>query len=96
MKKRRMKLRFKLLILACFLAYTGFSIYTQQINIGQLQAKQEVLALQYEQVQTDLSRLQYKSEYMHTEKYVEEKARERFGLMHDGEIMFETKAGVDN
>lgn len=90
MKKRTIKLRFKLLLLACFLAYTGFVIFSQQANIGELKAEQEQLAQQYEQLQTDLSRLQHKSEYMNTKDYVENAARDRFGLVYNGELIFET------
>ena len=57
------RFRFKLIILACFLAYTGFVIYTQQVNIGKLMAEQETLARQYEQVQTNLNRLQHRAIY---------------------------------
>ncbi len=90
MKKRKIKLRFKLLILAVLLAYTGFSIYTQQNNIEQLMDEKEALISQYEQAQTDLSRLQHRSEFMSTEKYIENTAREKFGFVYDGEIVIET------
>jgi cell division protein FtsB len=95
MKKRTIKLRFKLIILACFLAYTGFVIYSQQANIGKLLAEQETLTQQYEQVQTDLNRLQHKSDYMDTRQYVEDTAREKLGLVYDGELIFETDAPAD-
>ena len=91
MKKRKIKLRFKLLILAVFLAYTGFSVYSQQANIGQLLGEQEALNIQYEQAQTDLSRLQHRREYMNTEKYIENTAREKFGLVYDNELVFEAR-----
>lgn len=91
MKKRKVKLRFKLILLACFLAYTGIAIYTQQNNIGKLVAEQQTLTEQYNQMQTDLSRLQHKEEYMDTKEYVENTARDKFGLVYDGELIFETK-----
>ncbi len=78
------------MLLACFLAYTGFAIYSQQTNIGKLQQEQQALTLQYEQMQTDLSRLQHKSEYMGTKDYIENQARDKFGLVYEGELIFET------
>ena len=90
MKKRAIKLRFKLLLLACFLAYTGFAIYSQQTNIGKLLEEQQALTQQYEQMQTDLSRLQHKSEYMSTRDYVENQARAWFGLVYEDELIIET------
>jgi cell division protein FtsL len=93
MKKRTIKLRFKLLLLACFLAYTGFVIFSQQANIGKLMAEQDTLTQQYEQVQTDMNRLKHKSDYMDTKQYVEDTAREKLGLVYEGELIFETDQG---
>ena len=87
MKKRKVKLRFKLLLLAAFLVYAGFAIYSQQMNINALEAEQEALMSEYTQVQTDLSRLQHVSDYMYTDDYVEDAAREKFGLVYPGEIV---------
>ena len=87
MKKRKIKFRFKLLLLAAFLAYAGFAIYSQQMNIKAMMAEQETLEAEYAQVQTDLSRLQHESDYMYTEDYVEDAAREKFGLVYPDEIV---------
>ena len=87
MKKRTIKLRFKLLLLAVFLAYTAFSVYTQQMNISGLQTEQETLSAQYEQAQMELQRLQDQSDYMNTKDYIEDTARERFGYVYEDEII---------
>ncbi len=91
MKNRKIKLRFKLIMLACFLAYTGFAIFSQQANISKLLEEQQALTQQYEQMQTDISRLQYRSEYIKTKDYVENEARQKFGLVYDGELILETE-----
>lgn len=91
MKKRRMKLRFKLLLLAVFLVYTGFAIYGQQEHITKLQAQQQVLDQRAQQMKTELERLEHKSEYMSTDAYVENTAREKFGLTYENEIIIETE-----
>ena len=91
MKKRKVKLRFKLLLLAFFLVYAGVSIYTQQVNINTLLTEKETLNQEYEQAQTELSRLQHQSEYMNSESYVENTAREKFGLAYEDEIIFESE-----
>ncbi len=78
------------MLLACFLAYTGFVIFSQQANIGKLMEEQQSLTQQYDQMQIDLSRLQHKSEYMNTKDYVENEAREKFGLVYEDELIFDT------
>ena len=87
MKNRRIKLRFKLMLLAVFLAYAAFSIFTQQSNINSLLAEQESLNEQYAQAQMELQRLQDKSEYMKTKDYVEDTARKRLGYAYGDEII---------
>jgi cell division protein FtsL len=96
MKKRTIKLRFKLLLLACFLAYMGFVIFTQQENIGKLLAEQDTLTQQYKQVETDLNRLQHKSDYMDTKQYIEDTAHQKLGLAYDDELIFETNQEGDS
>lgn len=87
LKKRKIKLKFKLILLACFLLYTGFAIYSQQMNISYLQNEKNELAQQYEQAQADLDRLEHQSSYMSTDKYVENTARDKFGLAYEDEII---------
>lgn len=89
LKKRKIGLKFKLILLACFLVYAGIAIYMQQANIGYLQNEKASLEQQYEQAEADLSRLQHKSDYMNTDKYAEDAAREKFGLTYNGEIIME-------
>jgi cell division protein FtsL len=90
-KKRKIKLRFKLILLACFLAYTGYAIYAQQMNINGLQQEKQTLTEQYQQAQSDLNRLEHQRRYMGTDKYVEDAAREKFGLTYEDEIILEPK-----
>ncbi len=90
-KKRKIGLKFKLIILACFLIYAGVAVYMQQMNIGYLNKEKDSLKQQYEQAEADLSRLQHKSAYMSTEKYAEDAAREKFGLTYNGELILESQ-----
>jgi cell division protein FtsB len=87
MKTRTVKLRFKLLLLTVFLAFAGISIYRQQANINSLLAEQQTLSAQYEQAQLELQRLQDQSDYMNTEDYIEDTARERLGYAYQDEIV---------
>jgi len=87
MKNRTVKLRFKLLILVVFLTFAGLSIYRQQAHINALLAEQQTLNSQYEQAQMELQRLQDQSEYMNTEDYIEDTARERLGYAYEDEII---------
>jgi len=95
MKKRKVKLRFKFLILAIFLVYAGITIFGQQTKIDDLKSAQEDLTISAEQAQTDLDRLEHKSQYMNTNEYVENAARERFGLVYDDELIFEPSSDID-
>lgn len=90
-KKRRITFRFKLMLLAFFLVYTGVSIYVQQMNIHTLEDEQKVLGEQYAQKQAELYRLEHKSEYMGTEKFIENTARERLGLVYEDELIITTE-----
>lgn len=89
MKKRRIKLRFKLVMLTIFLVYAGVAIYGQQMKIIQLQKEHDTLVNQAEQVQTEFDRLQHKKDYMLTNDYIENSAREKFGLVYEDEIILE-------
>jgi cell division protein DivIC len=88
-RKRKITFRFKLILLACFLVYTGISIYTLQVNIGDLNIKKQELTQQYAQAQEDLSRLEHQNEYMNTDDFIENTAREKLGLAYEGEIILE-------
>jgi cell division protein DivIC len=89
MKNRKVKLRFKLLILAVFLVYAGIAIFGQQTKIDELKAKQEALTIEAEQAQTELNRLEHKKAYMNTNEYIENTARERFGLVYENELILQ-------
>jgi cell division protein FtsL len=91
MRKRTIKPRFKFLLLAVFLAYAAFAIYGQQVKINELKTEQEALTQSIEQAETDYSRLEHKSEYMNTSEYVENTAREKFGLAYEDELIIETE-----
>lgn len=86
-KKRRITFRFKLILLACFLIYTCVLIFSQQSSIDQMNTKNDQLVKQYASVQDDLSRLKHENEYMTTEGYIENQAREKLGLAYKDEII---------
>lgn len=94
-KKRKVRLRFKLLLLAFFLVYAGVAIYGQQVKIDTLQDKQQTLATDYEQAQLELNRLEHKKEYMNTNDYIEDTAREKFGLVYKNEIIFAAEEDLE-
>lgn len=89
MKKRTIRPRFKFLLLAAFLVYAGVAIYGQQVKISQLSLEQDSLTSAVEEAETELSRLQHKSEYMDTSDYVENTAREKFGLAYEDELIIQ-------
>jgi len=95
MKRRRIKLRFKFLILAVFLTYACFAIFGQQTKINELKLEQESLSLEAEQAQIELDRLEHKSEFMNTNEYIENTARERFGLVYENELIIEPSEDIE-
>jgi|AGTN01.3.fsa_nt_gi Septum formation initiator. len=96
MKKRTVRLRFKLLLLTVFLAYAVFMICSQQENIGGLLTEQETLSERYEQAQIELQRLKDQSAYMNTRDYIEDTARERLGYVYENEIILTPPDGDAN
>lgn len=92
MKKRKVKLKFKLLLLSLFLAYVGVSIYLQQQDINALLDDQEGLKEKYELTQTELQRLEHKKEYMGTQDYIENEARDKFGFVYGDEYILTPSA----
>lgn len=76
------------MLLTFFLIYVGVSIYIQQLNINTLLNEQKALSEQYEQTKIEKERLNHKSEYMNTQDYVENEAREKFGFVYDNEYVF--------
>ena len=96
MKKRTIKLRFKLLLLVVFLAYAAFLIFSQQSNISGLIAEQQALNEQYDQAQIELQRLKDQSEYMNTKDYIEDTARARLGYAYEDEIILTTEDSGSN
>lgn len=89
-KRRRIKFRFKLMLLAIFLVYIGVSVFIQQANLGELLEEQQLLEERFEAAQTEIYRLEHKSEYMGTQKYIENTAREKLGLVYEGELIITT------
>jgi cell division protein FtsB len=63
--------------------------YAKQLNINELQNRNTELTQEYTQAETDLQRLQHQSDYINTDNYVENTAREQFGLTYEGEIKLE-------
>lgn len=92
MRKRKVKLKFKLLLLSLFLAYVGVSIFLQQQDINALIDDQKGLTQTYEQTQTQLQRLEHKKEYMSTQDYIENEAREKFGFVYGNEYILSPSA----
>lgn len=86
-RKRKVKLKFKLLLLSLFLVYVGVSIFLQQQDINALLDDQKVLNEKYEQTQTEMQRLEHKKEYMGTQDYIENEARDKFGFVYDNEYI---------
>lgn len=88
-KKRKINIRILILLLVGI--YAGVTIAFQQSTIqSQLRKKQSLLEQQSELME-QIEFLQNEESFIGTDTYVERAAREKFGWVKDGEILFKKK-----
>ena len=86
--KRRVKLRFKLLMLAACMAYAFFVFISQNTVMSELDKEKSDLKEQYAKATMEYAKLQNEASYMNSDAYVEKTAREKLGWVKDDEIKF--------
>ena len=87
-RKRRIGLRFKLIVLFIALVYIGVLFFSQQSVLLAQEQTQKELDEQYEEMQHEVERLEHELEYIHSDEYIEKTARERLGWVKENEIKF--------
>jgi len=65
-------------------------------DVKKLQAQQTELKAQKKALIKEREEIKVQSEYMKTDQYIEDVAREKFGLVYDNEIIFKAADGIDN
>lgn len=87
-KKRKVKLRFKLLILLACAIYAAFVLANQSTVMGQLNKEKNDLQKQYEQQKAEYAELENEAQYVGSDAYVEKTAREKLGWVKEDETKF--------
>ncbi len=87
-KKRRTGLYLVMLVVGIFLCTLLIQGYTLRLNCKKLEAEQSQLLEKKESLQKEQEEIKEKTAYMKTDKYIEDMAREKFGLVYDDEIIF--------
>lgn len=86
--KKRIKLRFKLLILFACAVYALFVCFNQNAVLGSLNNEKNELQEQYAKENIEFSELQNEANYMNSDAYVEKTAREKLGWVKENELKF--------
>ena len=75
-------------IVGVVVVYAGITLAMQQRTISMQKQEAKDLQQRQEQMQQDLEFLKEKEAYTGTDAYIERAAREKFGWVKDGEIIF--------
>lgn len=87
-RKRRTGLYLVMLVVGIFLSTLVVQGYNLKVNCKRLAAEQTQLEAKKKSLQKEQQDIKDKSAYMKTDKYIEEVAREKFGLVYENEIIF--------
>ena len=93
-RRRRTSLYLVAILAAIFVATMVVQGVTLSADCDKLSAEQTELEAKKKQLEEEREEIQSKSEYMKTDAYIEDVAREKFGLAYDDEIIF--KAADNN
>lgn len=85
---QRKKALIRWAILGVVVVYAGITLAMQQRTISMQKQEAKELQQRQEQMQQDLEFLKEKEAYTGTDAYIERAAREKFGWVKDGEIIF--------
>ncbi len=85
---QRKKALIRWAILGVVVVYAGITLAMQQRTISMQKQEAKELQERQEQMQQDLEFLKEKEAYTGTDAYIERAAREKFGWVKDGEIIF--------
>lgn len=77
-----------MLVVGIFLSTLVVQGYNLRANCQRLAAEQSQLEDKKKSLQKEQQEIKEKSKYMKTDKYIEEVAREKFGLVYENEIIF--------
>ena len=88
-KPYRIHPMWKWVLFAVVVVYCVITILTQQAQLNEQKKISDDLAAQEEELQKKVESLENELAYMDSDEYVERTARDRLGMIKDGEIIFE-------
>ncbi len=87
-RRRRTGLYLVMLVVGIFLCTLLVQGYSLRVNCKKLEEQQGQLLEKKESLEKEQEEIREKTAYMKTDKYIEDVAREKFGLVYDDEIIF--------
>ena len=87
-RKRRTSLYLVMLVVGIFLATLIIQGAGLQADCRRLTAEKSQLEQKKKNLEKEQQKIVEKEKYMQTDKYIEDMAREMFGLVYDNEIIF--------
>ncbi len=89
--KNRSGLYLVMLVAALFVGTLAVHGYTLRENCRKLATEQTNLKEKKKSLKKEQEKIKEESEYRKTDQYVEDVAREKFGLVYDNEIIFKAE-----
>ena len=90
-RKRRTSLYLVMLLIGLFLGTLVVQGVSLRANCKKLAAQQTELQQKKKELKKEKKQIQEKKDYMETDEYIEDLAREKFGLVYNNEIIFKAK-----
>ncbi|MBO4396585.1 MAG: septum formation initiator family protein [Eubacterium sp.] len=87
-RRRRTGLYLVILMVLLFVITMGFQGMSLSADCEKLSAEQAELEARKKELEEERDEIRDKAEYMKTDAYIEDLAREKFGLAYDDEIIF--------
>lgn len=90
-RRNRTGLYLVMLVAAIFVGILAIHGYTLRANCQQLATEQENLKEKKKDLKKEKEKIKEHSAYRNTDQYVEDVAREKFGLVYDNEVVFKAE-----
>ncbi len=90
-RKNRAGLYLVMLVAALFVGTLAIHGYTLRANCQRLAAEQNNLKEKKKNLKKEQEEIKEQTEYRKTDQYVEDVAREKFGLVYDNEVIFKAE-----
>ena len=90
-QKRKIRFRFYVIVALAIMAYAGYALFSQWIEIKKLNAERLALQDQIKNATLTIDKLNNLIEISDTDEYIESVAREKLGWVKPGEYRYRIK-----